>query len=62
MSELELQTLIYLRIKDEDLSNLSDIELIEKYQKVKKSIIDAKNQYFKDHPRKIKSISKDNLF
>lgn len=62
MSELELQTLIYLRIKDEDLSNLSDIELIEKYQEVKKSIIDAQNQYIKEHPRKIKSIPKDKLF
>ncbi|WP_276863592.1 hypothetical protein [Anaerococcus tetradius] len=62
MSELELQTLIYLRIKDEDLSNLSDIELIEKYQKVKKSIIDAQNQYIKKHTRKIHSISKDKLF
>lgn len=56
-----LNTLIYLRLKDEDLSKLTDLELVEKYIKASESLKEAYNQLKNPNGGKLKTFKKSDL-
>ena len=61
MNTSDLNTLIYLRLKDEDLSTLTDIELVEKYFEISKSLSQAYDQLKYPNGKRIQSLDKKEL-
>ena len=61
MNTSDLNTIIYLRLKDEDLSELTDLELVEKYLQASNSLKQAYNQLKYPDGERLKSINKREL-
>lgn len=61
MNTSDLNTLIYLRLKDEDLSTLTDKELVEKYLETSNSLKQAYNQLKQLDGERLRTIDKRTL-
>lgn len=61
MNTSDLSTLIYLRLKDEDLSKLTDLELVEKYLETSNSLKQAYDQLKYPNGQRIQSLDKKEL-
>lgn len=61
MNTSDLNTLIYLRLKDQDLSTLTDKELVEKYLEISKSLEEAYNQIKYPNGNRVTSVDKRKL-
>lgn len=61
MNTSDLNTLIYLRLKDEDLSTLTDKELVEKYLETSKSLEEVYNQLKYPNGKRVTSVDKRKL-
>lgn len=61
MNTSDLNNLIYLHLKDEDLSKLTDLELVEKYLETSNSLKQAYNQLKRPNGNRIKLLNKKDL-